>query len=43
MFESLRTSPATLPIECREITATTLPYDRALSEIDFETATFGLG
>lgn len=43
MFESVRTSPASLPIEGREITATTLPYDRSVSETDYETATFGMG
>ncbi|MDF1851497.1 MAG: hypothetical protein P1U85_11730 [Verrucomicrobiales bacterium] len=43
MFESLRAPAEALPIECSEITATTLPHDRTLSEIEYETATFGLG
>lgn len=43
MFGRLQTPAELLPIECREITATALPYDRSRSEIDYETATFGLG
>lgn len=43
MLGRLSSPPEALPIECREITATVLPHDRTSSEIDYETATFGLG